>query len=84
MRKLLYVCDADSGGIMGYAIRQSEAIEREGVKAQLLCRENTQSTRPRRASAIDRKESHSPPSYSPFRQRRLRYPSSANINRLQA
>ena len=28
MKKLLYVCEADSGGIMEYAIRQAAAILR--------------------------------------------------------
>lgn len=30
MKKLLYVCEADSGGIMEYAIRQSAALLRAG------------------------------------------------------
>jgi hypothetical protein len=30
MKKLLYVCEADSGGIMEYAIRQSAALVRAG------------------------------------------------------
>ena len=38
MKKLLYVCEADSGGIMEYAIRQSEAIAREGVEVHFLCK----------------------------------------------
>lgn len=38
MKKLLYVCEADSGGIMEYAIRQSEAIAREGVEFHFLCK----------------------------------------------
>ena len=38
MKKLLYVCEADSGGIMEYAIRQSAAISREGVEVHFLCK----------------------------------------------
>ena len=38
MKKLLYVCEADSGGIMEYAIRQSAAIAREGVEVYFLCK----------------------------------------------
>ena len=38
MRKLLYVCEADSGGIMEYAIRQSAAIAQEGVEVHFLCK----------------------------------------------
>lgn len=38
VKKLLYVCEADSGGIMEYAIRQSEAIAREGVEVHFLCK----------------------------------------------
>jgi glycosyltransferase involved in cell wall biosynthesis len=39
MKKLLYVCEADSGGIMEYAIRQSAAISDEGVEVHFLCKE---------------------------------------------
>jgi hypothetical protein len=38
MKKLLYVCEADSGGIMEYAIRQSAAIAKEGVEVRFLCK----------------------------------------------
>jgi len=38
MKKLLYVCEADSGGIMEYAIRQSVAIAQEGVEVHFLCK----------------------------------------------
>jgi len=38
MKKLLYVCEADSGGVMEYAIRQSAAIAREGVEVHFLCK----------------------------------------------
>ena len=38
MKKFLYVCEADSGGIMEYAIRQSSAIAREGVEVHFLCK----------------------------------------------
>ena len=38
MKKMLYVCEADSGGIMEYAIRQSAAIACEGVKVHFLCK----------------------------------------------
>jgi glycosyltransferase involved in cell wall biosynthesis len=38
MRKLLYVCEADSGGILEYAIRQSAAIAQEGVEVHFLCK----------------------------------------------
>jgi glycosyltransferase involved in cell wall biosynthesis len=38
VKKLLYVCEADSGGIMEYAIRQSAAISREGVEVHFLCK----------------------------------------------
>ena len=40
MKKLLYVCEADSGGIMDYAIRQSEAIAKEGVEVHFLCKDS--------------------------------------------
>jgi glycosyltransferase involved in cell wall biosynthesis len=40
LKKLLYVCEADSGGIMEYAIRQSAAIVREGVELHFLCSES--------------------------------------------
>jgi len=40
MKKLLYVCEADSGGIMEYAIRQSAAISDEGVEVHFLCKES--------------------------------------------
>jgi len=38
VKKLLYVCEADSGGIMEYAIRQSAAIAQEGVEVHFLCK----------------------------------------------
>ena len=38
MKKLLYVCEAESGGIMEYAIRQAAAIAREGVEVHFLCK----------------------------------------------
>ena len=38
MKKLLYVCEADSGGILEYAIRQSAAIAQEGVEVHFLCK----------------------------------------------
>jgi len=38
MRKLLYVCEADSGGILEYAIRQSAAIAKEGVEVVFFCK----------------------------------------------
>lgn len=38
MKKFLYVCEADSGGIMEYAIRQSAAIAQEGVEVHFLCK----------------------------------------------
>jgi glycosyltransferase involved in cell wall biosynthesis len=40
LKKLLYVCEADSGGIMEYAIRQSEAIALEGCEVHFLCKES--------------------------------------------
>jgi hypothetical protein len=40
MKKLLYVCDADSGGIMEYAIRQAAAIARVGVEVHFLCKDS--------------------------------------------
>jgi glycosyltransferase involved in cell wall biosynthesis len=38
VKKLLYVCEADSGGIMEYAIRQSAAIAQEGAEVHFLCK----------------------------------------------
>ena len=38
MKKLLYVCEADSGGIMEYAIRQSAALARAGLEVVFLCK----------------------------------------------
>jgi hypothetical protein len=38
MKKLLYVCEADSGGIMEYAIRQSAALAKAGVEVVFLCK----------------------------------------------
>jgi glycosyltransferase involved in cell wall biosynthesis len=38
MKKLFYVCEADSGGIMEYAIRQSAALARAGVEVVFLCK----------------------------------------------
>jgi glycosyltransferase involved in cell wall biosynthesis len=38
MKKLLYVCEAVSGGIMEYAIRHSAAIASEGVEVHFLCK----------------------------------------------
>ena len=38
MKKLLYVCEADSGGIMEYAIRQSGALAKQGAEVLFLCR----------------------------------------------
>jgi hypothetical protein len=38
VKKLLYVCEADSGGIMEYAIRQSAAISDEGIEVHFLCK----------------------------------------------
>jgi glycosyltransferase involved in cell wall biosynthesis len=35
---LLYLCDADSGGIAEYALRQVKALEAQGVKVTFLCR----------------------------------------------
>jgi len=40
MKKLLYVCEADSGGIMEYAIRQSAALVNQGVEVHFLCKES--------------------------------------------
>lgn len=37
--KLLYVCEAVSGGIAEYAIRQSNALVEAGVEVAFLCRE---------------------------------------------
>ena len=38
MKKLLYVCEADSGGIMEYVIRQSAALAKAGVEVVFLCK----------------------------------------------
>ena len=38
MKKLLYVCEADSGGIMEYAIRQTAALAYAGVEVVFLCK----------------------------------------------
>ena len=35
---LLYVCEADSGGIKEYAILQSVAIAQKGVEVHFLCK----------------------------------------------
>ena len=40
MKKFLYVCEADSGGIMEYAIRQSAALVNQGVEVHFLCNES--------------------------------------------
>jgi len=40
MKKLLYVCEADSGGIMEYAIRQSAALVNQGMEVHFLCKES--------------------------------------------
>ena len=40
MKKLLYVCEADSGGIMEYAIRQSAALVNQGAEVHFLCKES--------------------------------------------
>ena len=40
MKKLLYVCDAESGGILEYAIRQAAAIARVGVEVHFLCKDS--------------------------------------------
>jgi glycosyltransferase involved in cell wall biosynthesis len=40
MKKLLYVCEADSGGIMEYAIRQSAALVNQGVEVHFLCKDS--------------------------------------------
>ncbi len=45
MKKLLYVCEADTGGIMEYAIRQSAALARAGVEVVFLCRRSFPSER---------------------------------------
>jgi len=37
VKKLLYVCEADSGGIMEYALRQTAAIAGIGVEVHFLC-----------------------------------------------
>jgi glycosyltransferase involved in cell wall biosynthesis len=39
MKKLLYACEADAGGIMEYAIRQSAALVRAGIEVDFLCKE---------------------------------------------
>lgn len=38
MKKLLYVCEAYTGGIMEYAIRQSAALVNSGVEVVFLCK----------------------------------------------
>jgi glycosyltransferase involved in cell wall biosynthesis len=38
MKKLFYICEADSGGIMEYAIRQSAALTEAGVEVYFLCK----------------------------------------------
>ena len=40
LKRLLYVCEADSGGIMEYAIRQSAALVNQGVEVHFLCKES--------------------------------------------
>ena len=37
--KLLYVCEADSGGITEYAIRQSAALVNQGVEVHFFCKD---------------------------------------------
>ncbi len=36
--RLLYICEADTGGIAEYAIRQSQALAGAGVEVMFLCR----------------------------------------------
>jgi glycosyltransferase involved in cell wall biosynthesis len=36
--RILYLCDADGGGIAEYAIRQVEALEAQGAEVTFLCR----------------------------------------------
>jgi glycosyltransferase involved in cell wall biosynthesis len=36
--RLLYLCDADSGGIAEYALRQVKALEAQGAEVTFLCR----------------------------------------------
>jgi glycosyltransferase involved in cell wall biosynthesis len=38
MKKLLYVCEIDSGGIMDYAILQCEALSKVGISISFLCK----------------------------------------------
>jgi glycosyltransferase involved in cell wall biosynthesis len=38
MRKLLYVCEVDSGGIAEYAILQCEALQKTGISVSFLCK----------------------------------------------
>jgi glycosyltransferase involved in cell wall biosynthesis len=40
MKKFLYVCEADSGGIMEYAIRQAAALVNQGVEVHFLCKDS--------------------------------------------
>ena len=45
MEKLLYICEADSGGIAEYAIQQSAALAREKIKVLFLCKDTFQKCR---------------------------------------
>jgi glycosyltransferase involved in cell wall biosynthesis len=43
--RLLYLCDADTGGIAEYALRQVEALAAAGVEVTLLCRPSLRTER---------------------------------------
>jgi glycosyltransferase involved in cell wall biosynthesis len=43
--RILYVCDADGGGIAEYAIRQSRALSEAGAEVTFLCRPTFRSDR---------------------------------------
>lgn len=48
--RILYVCDADSGGIAEYALRHVDALAKAGATVTLLCRPALRTERVRRAT----------------------------------
>lgn len=50
--RIAYLCDADSGGIAGYAVRQVNALTEAGAEVTLLCRPTLRAERVQHAEVL--------------------------------
>ena len=64
MKKLLYVCEVDSGGITEYSILQCEALTRAGLSVCFLCKSTFPKDRFSRALEIIEFEPVEPPAWA--------------------